>query len=222
MHGDCIIELAKLPDNSIDFVLTDPPYNVGLKYNSINDNLPDIEYAEWCRKWLVECNRVLKDGAYIMIFSGDLKSYWLAKGINESGLIFHHYFKWIKPNCQRALSGTVFFNRVELAFLCSKGKPNIKRINRKKIYQDYIVCKNTSNKDKDAVDHNARRPIRLYSDIIEGFTNEGDTVLDMFCGSGTTLLACKQTHRSGIGIEIDKKYIDIINNRLQNTEQYLI
>ncbi len=222
VHGDCVEKLRDIQSDSVDFILTDLPFNVNLNYNSIDDNLPDEEYSKWCEKWLVELYRILKDNHYCIIFTGDSKLYWVMKAIYNGNFIYHHFIKWRKDNCQRALSGTVFFNRVELAFLLSKGKPDTKLINRKILYQDTIRVKNTTNNDKDAVDHPARRPVELYTQLIEGFTKEGDLVIDPFSGSGSSAIAAYQTGRDYIGIEIDKKYIDIINKRLEDTEVSLI
>jgi len=213
--------MKKIPDKSIDLVLTDPPFNVKLDYKSIDDNLPDEEYSEWCFQWLREANRVLKQGHYAFIFTGDKKLYYVHKAVMKSGLFYHHFLKWHKPYCQRALSGTVFFNRVELAFVCSNGKPNTKLINRKVLYQDYIRVKNTSPSQIGAVDHNARRPEGLYRLIIEGFTQPNDLILDCFLGSGTTGIACKESNRKCLGIEINKDYYEIAQKRINNTMESL-
>lgn len=214
-NADCNEALKYIPDNSIDLILTDPPFNVGLEYDSIDDRLTNEEYYSWSKIWMVELHRILKERHYCIIFTGDINCFYIFKAIMESGLSFHHFLKWHKPTAQTPLKGTVFFCRTELAFLCSKGKPDISLINRKVMYQDTITCKHTRSNDKDSVDHNARRPIGLYRLIIEGFTKEGDSVLDPFIGSGTTSLACQESRRHFVGIEISLKYCEIIKERLK-------
>ncbi len=215
IHGDCIREMKELKENSIDFVLTDPPFNVGLEYEGINDSMEDYAYSVWCMNWLTQMTRVMKEGSYAIVFTGDKKLYWLAKAITDlATLEFHHFFKWYKPNAQGGLHGTNFFNRVGLAFVLSKGKANIKSINRKTLYQDIVICNSTKSTDKDAVDHPARRPVSLYKHIIQGFTKEGDTVLDCFLGSGTTGIACESIGRKWVGIELVPKYVDICKKRI--------
>lgn len=218
---DCIEATKRIPDAVVDFVITDPPFNVGLDYKSIDDDIPNEDYSIWCSKWIKELYRVLKPNHYCIVFSGDKKLYWLQKAVMESGFIFHHYLKWHKPTCQRALAGTVFFGRTELALVLSKEKPSLELINRKELYQDTITCDNTTPNQNDSVDHPARRPIKLYLKIIKGFTKENDLVLDCFLGSGTTAIACKTLNRNFIGIEIDPEYCKIAEDRLKNVPERL-
>ena len=221
--GDCIEILKEIPERTIDFILTDPPFNVGIDYgeSEYDDNMKDNEYANWCYKWIVECYRVLKDNHYCVVFTGDKKLFYVAKAIYNSNFIFHHFLKWYKPGCQRCLSGTVFFYRTELAFILSKDKPNISLIDRTVMFEDTLRYKNTSPNQKDAVEHNCRRPVGLYSHIIAGFTKKEDIVLDPFLGSGTTAIACKRLGRKFIGIEINPEYCKLSEERLNNESEPL-
>ena len=211
------MELMKqIEDNSIDFVLTDPPFNVGLEYaENFDDSLKDEEYSDWCFRWISQIERVLKNGRYAVIFTGDKKLFYVMKAIYRTGLIFHHFLKWNKPICQRSLSGTVLFNRTELAFVLSKGKPDLSHIKRTVLFSDTLIYNNTTPNDKfESTIHNAMRPIPLYKHIIEGFG--GDIILDCFMGSGTTALACKQLDKSYIGIELNPDYVNLSNNRIES------
>jgi len=189
---DCLEGLKKILDNSVDFILTDPPFNVNLTYEeNFDDDMDDEEYSEWCYKWISELERVLKEGKYCIIFSGDKKLYYLMKAIYKTKFKFHHFFKWYKPTCQRGLSGTVLFYKTELAFILSKGKPDISKINRKLMFSDTFSCENnTSKRNDDCIrfNHPASRPLRLYRYLIKGFNPE-KIVLDCFMGSGTTAVA---------------------------------
>jgi len=208
IQADCIKALPHIETQSVDFVLTDPPFNVGLKYADVNDDLPNEVYGEWCWKWLTEFHRVLKLGHYGVVFSGDTKLFYVLKALYCSGLRFHHFLKWYKPGAQAILSGSVLFGRTELALLFSNGAPDISLINRKSLYQDTLVYRACSSKDADAVDHNARRPVALYRQIINGFTKPNDVVLDCFLGSGTSFKAC--VNRNCIGIEISPKVCELV------------
>ncbi len=213
---DCLEGLKLIPDNSIDLVITDPPFNVNIDYEEHQDNMDDNEYSNWCAKWIQLLHDKMKVGGATIIFTGDKKIYYIQKAIHESSdFNFHHFLKWHKPNSQRALSGTVFFYKTELAFVLSKGKMDQQRINRKYMHSDTIIQNTTTPIDIDVVDHPCRRPVPLYSKIINGFTDENDTVLDPFMGSGTTAVACKQLRRNFIGFELSQKYVDIANKRLQ-------
>ena len=207
--------MKQIPDNSIDLVLTDPPFNVNIDYEEHQDNMDDNDYCIWCAEWIGLIYNKMKEGSFAIIFTGDKKVYQIHKAIEEyTSFTFHHFLKWNKPNSHRALSGTVFFYKTEIAFVLSKGKSDIKRINRKHMHSDTIIQNSVTPLDADWT-HPCARPVELYSKIIRGFTNEGDTVLDPFMGSGTTAVACKQLQRNFIGFEISQKYVDIANKRLQ-------
>jgi len=217
---DCLKGLKQLDNNSIDFILTDPPFNVGLNYSDVDDNISDEEYSEWCFKWINQLYRIIKEGSYVIIFTGDKKLYYVMKAIYRTNFTFHHFLKWNKPTGQRGLPGTIFLNRTELAFILTKGKPNIKSINRKKIYSDTLIIPETNkNQSQDGFlfNHPATRPTKLYRKIIEGFTSENDLVFDPFMGSGTTAVVCKQLNRCFVGFEISEEYCKIANNRLKQS-----
>jgi len=218
--GDCL-EIMPMIEDKVDLILTDPSFNVKLKYESINDDMQDDEYRDWCLSWINDLYKLLNNKHYAIIFTGDIKSYWIFDAIMKSQFIFHHFIKWYKPNSQGALTGTVLFYRTELSFLISKNKPDIKLINRKILYQDTLIHNITSKKDKDAIDHNARRPIPLYLQLIKGFTSKNDLILDVFLGSGTTAVACEKLGRRWIGIEISEKYCEIAKQRIKKEADQL-
>lgn len=216
-NADCIEGMRLIESNSVDFILTDPPFNVNLDYDKHEDSMNDNDYSDWCLKWISELYRILKENHYCVIFTGDKKLFYVMSAIYKTQFVYHHLLKWHKPQCQRALSGTVLFNITECAFVLSKGKPDISLINRKDLYSDTLTYPNVNeNNFKDGIkfNHPAGRPSSLYRHIIKGFTREGDIVLDPFLGSGTTAISCKQTNRHYIGFEISEKYFKIINRRL--------
>jgi len=227
IHGDCVEVLKTIESDSVDLILTDPPFNVNLEYNSLGDGLEDYAYRDWCLLWLKECHRVLKDRHAAIIFSGDAKLYYVHDAIMKSGLFYNHMFKWIKPNSSRNFATTTrLLNKVELAFFCSKNKFD-KKLMTGTLTTDYIICNVINSKSKEALTdkdlpngHVAQRPVGLYANIIKGLTKEGDTVLDSFLGSGTTAEACELTNRKWIGIEKDEVYIKKIEKRLSKKEKF--
>jgi DNA modification methylase len=213
--GDSLELMKELPDESIDLVLTDIPFNVGFDYGETsNDNMTNDDYREWFEPIIMEMERVIDNGKPVIVFTGDKNIHPIMDAIGTTDLTFHHFIKWHKPGGQRALAGFVLFYRTELAFLLTKGKPTQKILNRKEFYSDTIIMNNTKPNDKDAVNHPARRPTDLYKQFVLGFTKVGDIVLDPFLGSGTTLLACRKTGRNGIGYEINPDYEPIIRKRI--------
>ena len=221
-QGDCVEIMKDIDDNSIDFINTDPPFNVGLKYESkIDDNLSSEQYYKWCKSWGVHLYRVLKPRHYAVVASSQINLMALQKAMIDSGFTFHHFLEWLKPNCQKVFTGTVLFNRIELLLVLSKGKPDIKLINRKVLYQDVLQYPNEVPVPGGDANHPARRPVALYKQIIAGFTKPGDLVLDCFLGSGTTAIACKELNRNYIGIELSEIYCKMAKDRTDSVPESL-
>ena len=109
---DCVEGLKLLDDNSVDLIITSPPYNVGIKYDSWNDFMPWMEYLSWCRKWLTECFRVLKDDGRICInhylaFSSKVDEkcqfplFDFRNIMNEIGYVVHKLAIWNDPTMKK-------------------------------------------------------------------------------------------------------------------------
>ncbi len=215
--GDCLEIMRTLPSDCVDLILTDPPFNVGIDYGkTTDDKRSDKEYSAWFAERLKEMERLLKPRHVIIIFTGDTTIHPIWDAIETTGLSFHHFLKWSKPNSQSTLNGFRLFNRVELAFLCTKGKPDQKILNRKVVYSDTVEENATSvqgGDDVHPVDHPCRRPSRLYARLVEGFTRPGEVVFDPFVGSGTLCLAGKMTRRLGLGTEINPDFEKLIAER---------
>jgi len=209
--------LKNIKSLSVDFILTDPPYNVGLDYDIYKDDLSTDAYIDWCYEWINELHRVLKQHHYAIIFNGDNSIYPMLKAIERTEFVFHHFLKWYKPNAHSSIDGTVMFYKTELAVVLSNNKPDINLINKQVMFADTVIC-NANDPSVMSFYHPASRPVKLYSQIINGFTNEGDLVLDCFMGSGTTAIACKELGRNYIGFELSQDYIDIANKRLSKTK----
>jgi len=221
-HGDCTEITKKIPDNSIDLILTDPPFNVEYNYKTYKDKLGDEEYRDWCVEWLKEGLRILKDRHFIIVFSSDKKLYWILDAVYKSGLNYQHLLKWIKPNNSRILNGSCLLNITEVAIVASKGKASKNLMNFSKLCYDTILCHSLSIRSLKSmyqmfgIEHVAQRPAELYQNIIEGFTKENDIVYDFFLGSGSTVEACIKSNRNYLGSEIDGTYINLINKRIKN------
>jgi DNA modification methylase len=215
--GDCLDIMKSMPDECVDLLLTDPPFNVGINYgDTTNDTMTDAEYTAWFTPRVKEMERILKPNRVIIIFSGDTTIHPIWDALNTTALKFHHFLKWSKPNSQSTLNGFRLFNRTELAFLATKGKPDQNVLTRKIVYSDTLEENATSVKGGDdfhPVDHPCRRPSKLYARIIAGFSLPGEVVFDPFLGSGTAILGAKLVGRVGLGSEINPEFEKLIKER---------
>jgi len=196
-HGDCLEVMKDIPDKSIDLVLTDPPYNVGVKYENYNDSLEYNDYKVFSTKWLNECKRISKT----ILFSCGVvnlpmwyeieKPYWL--------------YMWFKNN-QNSPSRIGGFNIYEPFLIYNKPY--------KRIGQDGFNM--PISLQKECTFHPVPKFLKAWKYIIDKFSNENDLVLDCFAGSGTTGIACLELKRNYILIEKEKKYYDLINQRIKD------
>jgi len=198
-NGDCLEVMKGL--GSVDFVWTDPPYNVGKDYGVYKDNTPDEEYLKWMGEIIEECKRISLDRLAFYVPRKYILNYWNLLGPNYHQIILSYnpegairygfvnqfssiltnvkplkYTKNVWHNCQ--MRGLGWFFREN-----DYGNPG---------YTSEDITKR----------------------ILMSFTNKNDMVLDPFLGSGTTLRACKDLGRKCIGIEISKEYCDIAVKRL--------
>ena len=189
--GDCLEVMKDWPDKCVDLVLTDPPYNVGIDYDTVKDERKD--YADWCDRWFAEVHRT----SFSVMFTCGIAnlSYWLNK--NPRWVI-----AWIKSISMRRI--TIGFNCWEPVLLWGKPKLNI--------YRDIIESPTIPQKDNG---HPTPKPIALYEKFVIGFTESENLILDPFCGSGTTCVAAKKLGRRYIGIDISEEYCQIARDRLE-------
>ena len=193
IHGDCLEVMKKIPDNSIDLVLTDPPYGVGYTYNSYNDTKEELKRL--INGFMPEVLRVAKRVA-ITCGNGN-----------------QHLYP--APDWTLAWVITAGAGQNKWGFTCWQpilvyGKDPY-RANRMGARPD-IIC---SNERSEKNGHACPKPIGMWTDLLKRLSvKETDTVLDPFMGSGTTGVACKNLCRNFIGIELDKDYFEIAKKRI--------
>jgi len=214
--GDCLEILKTIPSESIDCLVTDPPYKIitGGDSNGKNSVRPkgilkgNRELMKTIPKfsdWLPEMFRVLKDGSqnYVMVNSSNLLK--MANEIEKTGFKIQNFLIWQKNNCTPS---QFYMKNCEYTLFFRKGKS--KYINdiggSKTVHSFNNIIGNKL--------HPTEKPIDLMEFYIRNSTNENDIVLDPFMGSGTTMLACKNLNRKGIGIEKEQMYFDIATKRL--------
>ena len=224
IQGDSLEIMKQLPDKCIDLIVTSPPYNKGkrkvgnnqtwyaydIDYDSYSDDLPEEEYNLWQKEIMTECFRLLKEGGSI---------FYNHKPIYRDGLVrlplnlvndfpLRQVIIWDRGSSPD-LNVNKFYPTTEWILWFSKGKPKFNGgefANYKEVWRMNYENNNT---------HPAPFPVELPMRCILSTTSEKDIVLDTFMGSGTTALACKQTNRNFIGIDISQKYCDIANERLK-------
>lgn len=216
IHGDCIEKMKQIEENSIDLIITDPPYNISRKTNFHTMKWhrgTSMDYWEW-DKWFDICSylkefpRILKKWWNVVIFN-DWKNLWdIAKKMQEL---------WIEPKRCLVLNKSnpapfnrdrLFVNDVEFAIWGTyKDKWTF---NRELPLEKCII--NTTVQSKKL--HPTMKDLKIFEKLIKILSNKWDMVLDIFAWSWTTWVACQNTSRNYILIEKEKQYIDIINQRL--------
>jgi site-specific DNA-methyltransferase (adenine-specific) len=228
--GDCLNVLPQIRDKSVDVVFADPPFNLGKRYGSnSNDSLPDGEYLEWCRKWVVECVRILRPGGSFFLYNLPKWNVLLGAYLSELGMEFRHWIA-IEISACLPIPGRLHPSHYSLLYY-TKGKPRTFR----RIRTPIQTCRHCGGEVKDYGGHRGAMnpkgvtlkdvwtdipPVRhwkfkskerranalstkLLDRVIEMSTLPNDVVLDPFGGSGTTFAVCEKKSRRWIGIEID-------------------
>ena len=229
-HGDCLEVMKDIPDNSVDLVLTSPPYNLGhskrkdgyhpkasrVKYNGYKDDLRLDEYEKWQVDFLNECLRVLSDRGLI---------FYNHKQRHKNFKFFHPLFLFnasrfnILQNIIWSRSGGTNFN---IGRFVNSHEDIIVGYKTKKFMK---VCKESEkqfdvwkiNQSK-GDNHPASFPLEIPTRILNAFSKyENLVVLDPFMGSGTTGVACQNLGRKFLGIEMDDKYFEIAKKRISES-----
>ena len=247
IKGDCIEVLKKIPDNSVDLIFADPPYNLQLngelwrpnqtKVDAVNDDWDKFsdfrEYDNFSEAWLKECRRVLKKNGTIWVIGSYHNIFRIGKIMQDIGFWILNDILWIKTNPMPNFKGTRFNNAHETLIWASKNKDSKYTFHYKtmKAYNDdlqmrsdwYIPICNGTERLKDEHGnklHSTQKPEALLYRIIISTSNPGDIVLDPFMGSGTTGAIAKKLGRNFIGIEKEEKYIKFATKRIEEAKPY--
>jgi site-specific DNA-methyltransferase (adenine-specific) len=209
IHGDCIEVLKTMPSESIDLVVTDPPFLVNFRDRDgrsfANDNPNN---ATWLKPAFSEVYRVLKPDKFCISFYGfhhtdKYLNAWRSAGFRTLDLIV-----WSK----QYTSSEGFIQRDhESAYLLAKGKPRKPRVKLPSVLSEWRYTGNTL--------HPTQKPVMAILPLIMAFSQMGDIILDPFAGSGTTAVAATSLNRRYVAIELDQKYCAIAQRRLNATHQ---
>lgn len=217
-QGDCLELMANIPNESIDLIVTDPPYLMEYKTNHRKDKAHKFCHTikgdndeELIRKSIQEFYRILKPNSAMYMFCNSNKIDFFKQEI-EKYFTIKNIICWVKNNHTAGDLTAQFGKQYEFIILVNKGR---KPFNGKRItdvwFFDRVSGKNLV--------HQNQKPLELIEQCITKHSNEGDVVLDPFMGSGTTCVACINTNRHYIGFEVDKDYFNIAKTRIEQTKE---
>ena len=227
--GDAVEELKKLPNKSVNLIVTDPPYNLNKNYGNNSDKLEFNDYLDFSRQWLSEAKRELTDNGTIYVFMGmRYISYVFVILEQELNMTFNSWITWFYTQGIGKTKG--FSPRHDDILMFTKHPKNfVFNLDDIRVPQKYYRSVNNMRGanpgnvwefshvhycNKNRQEHPTQKPEGLYERIILASSNVGDVVLDPFVGSGTALRVCQQTNRKGIGIDINPEYIKMTEERL--------
>ena len=242
LHGDTIEMLNSLPENSVDLIFADPPYNLQLQGDLWRPNMTKVDavdddwdkfssfeqYDEFSRRWLTAARRVLKDTGTIWVIGSYHNIYRIGAIMQNLDFWFLNDVVWIKTNPMPNFRGVRFANAHETLIWASKMRGArytfnhhaMKAFNDGKQLRSDWVLPIASGGERLKVDgkkaHSTQKPEALLYRVILASSNPGDVVLDPFFGSGTTGAVAKKLHRRWIGIEREQKYIAVAQKRIDS------
>ena len=212
--GDCLEDLQELQPESVDMIITDPPYSTPVVTafgRKKVKNLGDLSLQEYYfRSLKKEFERILKPNGRVFIFCDD-KYYPILFGV---------FYEWQTQSLiiwdkGKIGMGNPIRKQHELIAYCNRTEYEYNRTEGITHYPSILKYKPIPSGERV---HAAQKPVELVRDLILGFSNAGDVILDCFMGSGTTGVACVQLGRNFIGCEIDPKYFAIAEKRIKQAQ----
>ncbi len=226
-HGDCLEVLKEFPDESIDLVITSPPYNLGnnhhtgnKRHQAYNDDMREREYQEWQIKVLNELYRVLKpEGSLMYNHKNRIKKgrqitpyEWLLK----TPFVIKQEIVWF--NGSQNFDKTRFYPMTERVYWLAKS-PKTKLVN---VINHHDVFSRSEWKPVGTKGKHTRAfPVQMVQDLASCFP-DAQIILDPFMGSGTTAVAALKLGKQYIGIELNPEYIEIAKRRLSSVQLRLV
>ena len=222
INGDAVEFMKTLEDESIDLIITDPPYKVtargssggtgGMLTKEINKkgNVFTHNFIK-IQDWLPELYRLLKDGSHCYIMTNNKNLLEYLNEITKQGFKIYKVLIWDKGN---SITNMYYMDSHEYIIFCRKGcAKKINNCGSKRI----LSIANKKTKDENGKNlHDTEKPVELMKILVENSSQVGELVLDPFVGVGATAIACKELDRQYIGVELDEHYYNIAVNRIDN------
>ncbi|MFO8019962.1 MAG: DNA methyltransferase [Promethearchaeia archaeon] len=242
IHGDCLDIIPKLPEHSIDLIITDPPFNVmnktDLKFKHRADITQKVSfdqfesypaYLEFTEKWIKEISVKMKQDSSIYVFFAvqfitDLMKICLSYDMKYKGVLI-----WHKSNPAPKIRKSGYLSSTEAILFMVRGNPPFHFLGQNKMHnlittpicmgeerlrQEISEYASDSNEKEVHTLHPTQKPMALYEHLLKVSSNQGDLVLDPFAGTGTANAACRKLNRFCIAIEKNEKYVQSAKKRL--------
>jgi len=230
-QGDCIHRMSEIDPDSVNLILTDPPYNLGLFMKNRDTNLgalrenhfavtywDHIEQAEWeinMDEFFRESSRILKKNGSMLIFMSFMKVETLIKIAQANGLYYKTTGVWHKRNPMPRNMNLHFVNSTEAwVYFINKGKTGTFN-NEGKVLHDYIETSVINVGEKKHGKHPTQKPLSLMEHFVKVLAHKDDVILDPFMGSGSTGVAALTHERKFHGIELDESYFNLSKSRIE-------
>jgi modification methylase len=244
LQGDCIAEMARLPDKCVDMIFADPPYNLqlggdlfrpeGSRVDAVDDDWDKFDslaaYDDFTREWLHEARRILKDDGTIWVIGSYHNIYRVGSLLQDADFWILNDIVWRKSNPMPNFRGTRFTNAHETLLWCAKDEKARYTFNYRamkalnddlQMRSDWVlpICSGAERvKGADgAKAHPTQKPEALLYRILLACTKPGDVVLDPFFGTGTTGAVARRLRRHWVGIERERTYVNVALERIEST-----
>ena len=244
LQGDCVAEMARLPDKSVDMIFADPPYNLqlggelfrpeGSRVDAVDDEWDKFEslaaYDNFTRDWLEQARRVLKDNGTIWVIGSYHNIFRVGALLQDADFWILNDIVWRKSNPMPNFRGTRFTNAHETLIWCAKDEKARYTFNYRamkalnddlQMRSDWLlpICAGGERvKGENGLKaHPTQKPEALLYRILLACTKPGDVVLDPFFGTGTTGAVARRLGRRWIGIERERAYAKVARERIDST-----
>ena len=214
-NEDCLEGMKRIPDGSVDLIVTDPPYLMNYKTgrrkdksHRFNDVILNDDNEQLITDYVKECYRILKDDTAMYLFCSSNKVDFFKREL-EKLFSIKNMIIWVKNNHTAGDLESAFGRKYEIVFLVNKGQ---RKFNGERLTDIWEFPKVSS----DGQLHQNQKPIELIKRCIEKHSNVGDVVFDGFMGSGTTAAAALDINRNYIGFELDEYYFNVAEKRLKH------
>lgn len=237
-HGDCLEVMKWMDECQFDMIFADPPYFLsGGGITCQSGKMVSVDKGAWDKKinpyemhefnlsWLKACQRLLKSNGTIWVSGTHHNIHSVGYAMQCCGYKILNEISWIKPNPPPNLSCRYFTHATETILWAAKNErskhifnyEDMKAVSGKQMRSDWIIGA-PKKTEKAHGKHPTQKPVELLSRIIKASTKEGDAILDVFAGSGTTGVATHNLNRKFTGIELDNKYFELMKERTCSTK----